>query len=89
MTDEQFAWARQFHDNIGLREYSRLAWAVVRVIFWGVFLSALSGLRFFLYTALFSAMAFPLLAPRWRPAYRLLRAILGNRRLPEEPMPRR
>ncbi len=89
MTDEQVAWARQFYGNIGLREYRRLTWAVLRAIFWGFFLTAMSGLHLFLYIAFLAAMGLPLLAQRWPPAYRLFRAILGNNLLPQHPMPRR
>jgi len=97
MDDEQKEWQKQFWINFGLREYFRFGCAFIIWIFILVALSiafAFAGYSANSTSIIFSAIlvitifVFPFIARSWRPAYSLLRKILGNDNLPMEPMPR-
>ena len=86
--DDRKAWETQFNSNFGAREYVRLSAALLAWILLGVSLAAVSRLTPLFYLFLISGFAFPFITRRWRPGYRLLLVILGNKDLPQEPMPR-
>ncbi len=88
MDEERERWGQQFNSDFGARELLRFMAAFIGWILLGAFLAAITRLTPISYAFLISAFAFPFSTFYWRPAYRLFRIILGNRNLPEEPMPR-
>ncbi len=88
MNDEQKKWDKQFGKSFGARELLRFGCAFMLWIFLGVAIAVLLNAPVIQLAFLLSACAYAPLTRRWRPAYRLLRTILGNKNLPPEPMPR-
>jgi len=95
MDDEQKKWRKQYSSSLGAKEYIRLSGAIVIWEFIGMAIALaialpgknekLSDIIIAIFTL--SIFVFPILI-RWRLAYSLLRAIVGNKNLPTEPMPR-
>ncbi len=54
----------------------------------GILLTTVIGSEVAYWLFFVTAVAFPIAGRVWRPAYRVMRAILGNPNLPQEPMPR-
>jgi uncharacterized membrane protein HdeD (DUF308 family) len=93
MDDEQKKWHEQFSENFGAREYVRFSCLFVLWMFLPAGLALVfnnSGIiAVFLITAfLVVAFTFSIISRTWKPAYAVLRKILGNKNLPVEPMPR-
>ena len=97
MDDERKKWSKQYTSNIGAREVLRLGRAFVIWIFILVALSIPFGLAgyssnsiswIFSTILIITIFAFPFIAFSWKPAYSLLRKIIGNENLPTEIMPR-
>jgi hypothetical protein len=86
MDEEQREWQKQLAKNFGLREYIRFMAAFIVWIFLGVALCIILGSIVPFIVFLLAPFAFA--GPRWKPAYSLLRLILGNKNLPIDPMPR-
>jgi hypothetical protein len=94
MNDEQKIWSRQYASSIGTKEFIRVGCAIIIWIFLGIGLTLAFHLTGYsadsaIFNIFFIAMfAFQFVATRWKPAYSLLRKILGNENLPIEPYPR-
>ena len=96
MDEEQKNWRQQYTSNIGVREVLRLGFAFVIWILILIVLSipfgfagySSSSISWIFSTILvITILAFPFIAFSWKPAYSLLRKILGNKNLPTEPRP--
>ena len=97
MNEEQKKWSSQYTSNIGGREFLRLGCAIgswililvgLTIVFGFVGLSSkFTGLLFGTILVI-SFGLFPFIARSWGPGYSLVRRILGNQNLPEEPYPR-
>ena len=95
MDEEQQKWYKQYLSSFGVKEVLRAGCAILAWQFLGVALAliiAIPGKNEIFAQVIFgiftlSIFVFPFLI-RWRPAYSLLRAIIGNENLPTEPMPR-
>ena len=83
------AWEQQFDSNFGSKELLRFLGAFAGWLFLGLAISLVMNDYVIFYPFLIAAFAFPLACLRWKPAYKLLRIILGNDRLPTEPRPPR
>src|SRR5574338_538859 len=88
MDENQQRWSKQFWSHFGANEYVRftlagLVWGLAGLAL-SIALHAEAVFGFFL----FSMFVFPLIATRWRPAYRIYWWILGNKGLPEGPYPK-
>jgi hypothetical protein len=86
--EEQRAWLKQFQGNFGAREYVRFAVVFMFWVFSGVALSIILGFGPIFPIFVVTVLVFAAVAPKWKPAYLLLRKILANNNLPTEPMPR-
>ena len=88
MDEEQRKWYQQYLASFGVREFFRFG---CFLIFWislaGVLTVILKSSMVFLAFFILMFMV-AIIAPRWRPAYHLLRLIWGNQNLPYEPYPR-
>lgn len=91
MNPERREWRDQFARNIGARETMRFALAFLGMVFLGVALSILAGSTTLSTTVfaifLIALFIFPALSLKWRSTYRVLRFILGNSNLPQDPIP--
>ena len=87
MDEERQAWHKQFGSNFGAREYVRFAVVFIIWMFLGGALSIILGSSVVIIMFLFAAFTWAAVSSRWKPAYSLLRIILGNKNLPTEPMP--
>ena len=87
MDEDRRHWHDQFSSNFGAAEYVRFVLALLVWILMGVIAGV--ALRSFAIFGSFlvSGFAFPFVAMKWAPGYRLFRKILGNRNLPEQPSP--
>ena len=91
MNEERNKWSKQFSSNVGARELLRLGCFIV---IWMLLAGALSSIfytsqliQLLLFTIfLISLFAFAIVSQTWKPAYSLLRKIVGNKNLPSEPM---
>jgi hypothetical protein len=90
MGEEQKKWHQQFSASFGLQEYLRFSCAILIWNFLGVILGLV--LEFAGYSmggfvvAIFVVMmfVFPFTVWSWKPAYSILRLILGKEKLPPE-----
>ena len=90
MGEEQKKWHQQFSASFGLQEYLRFSCAILIWNFLGVILGLV--LEFAGYSmggfvvAIFVVMmfVFPFVVWSWKPAYSILRLILGKEKLPPE-----
>jgi len=89
MNQEWKSWEQQFFSNFGIKELLRFLGVFAGWQLAGFALSVLTGNVMIFFPFLLTAFAFPFVCRRWRPAYWLLRFILGNENLPPGPMPRR
>ena len=87
MDEEQRAWLKQFQSNFGAREYVRFAVVFMFWVFSGVALSIILGFGPIFPIFVVTVLVFAAVAPKWKPAYLLLRKILANKNLPTEPLP--
>jgi hypothetical protein len=91
MDEGQEKWSKQFWSNFGSKEFLRAYGVFFAWILLGVLLALIAGspgAEIILTVFVGTLFAFMLLG-RWQPVYRIYRAILGNKNLPPEPMPRR
>ena len=80
-------WDHQFWSNIGPVEIFRFGCVSILWLCLGVWIGgALRSLPIILVT-LATILVYPLLATKWKPIYRVHRAILGNKNLPIDPAP--
>ncbi len=87
MNDEQKEWKRQYYTNLGSREFFRLACAIVTWLFAGIVLTFVFKNGIFFDVFFITMFVFPFVAHSWKPAYLVLREILGNKNLLSELMP--
>jgi hypothetical protein len=91
MDEDQRQWLNQFWRNIGITEYLRMAVAISVWFAIGVGLAVWAGSTFLSFTIFllfcFTLFGFASLSLRWKPAYQLSRAIIGNKNLPTEAFP--
>src|SRR5574342_694199 len=94
MNDEQKEWSKQYTSNIGAKEFLRLGCAIMLWVFIGVGVSLIFELLgYSVHNIVFGTFfiilfVLPFVAYSRKPAYSLLRKILGNENLPREPYPR-
>jgi hypothetical protein len=88
MDDEQKEWSSQLSRSLGVKEFLRFGCAFILWHLIGVALAVLLDVPIIGAAFLMAAVAYSAVATRWRPAYRLLRGILGNATMPAEPWPR-
>jgi hypothetical protein len=86
MNDEQRKWKKQYSSCFGTREFLRLAIAILAWIFAGLAISSIVGSSTIFIAFFFVLFLFSFVSPRWKPAYSLLRKIIGNQNLPTEPL---
>jgi hypothetical protein len=89
MNQDSRAWEQQFDSNFGPKELLRFLGVFAGWLLLGLVLSVVTTDFVLFYPFLLTAFAFPFACRRWRPAYALLRLILGNKNLPPELMPTR
>jgi len=96
MDEEQKEWQKQFWTNFGATEYIRFSCSFGLWMFLAVALALTLSLvfnipeivgGFLITTFLIAAFTFSIVSRTWRPAYNILRKILGNKDLPTEPIP--
>jgi hypothetical protein len=87
MNQDWKTWEHQFGSNFGARELLRFLGVFAVWLFLGWLISLMKGDYVLFYPFLITAFAFPLACSRWKPAYALLRVILGNPNLPSKPRP--
>jgi len=85
--EEWRAWDKNFWANIGLIEILRFGCASLLLLTLGVVLGVYFQSLFLIISPIAILFFFIVLGLRWRFAYRINRKILGNKNLPEEPMP--
>lgn len=88
MDEEQKEWHQIYSASIGASEFLRFGCFFLFWIFSGVALAITFNNFAILVIFFITLFIFAIVAPRWRPAYFLLRKIVGNENLPTEPMPR-
>lgn len=97
MNEEQKRWSYQYSSNFGAKEFLRLSCALIIWVFVLIIISvlfALAGYSSNLMSWIFSTILvisilfLPVIALRTISGYVLLRRILGNENLPNEPYPR-
>lgn len=88
MDNEQKEWKRQYYANLASREFFRLACAIALWLLTGIALTLVFKNRIFFDLFFITMFVFPFIAHWWKPAYLILRKILGNKNLPSELMPR-
>ncbi len=81
------AWEQQFDSNFGAKELLRFLGVFAGWLFLGLAISLVTDDYVLFFPFLITAFAFPFACARWKPAYLLLRMILGNENLPSEPRP--
>ena len=87
MDEEQKEWYKQYSASFGVWEFVRFGCFFLFWIFSGLALTSIfnnSAIFVIFFIAIF---VFAIIASRWKPAYSLLRKILGNKSLPIEPRP--
>jgi len=89
MDQDLKAWEHQFDSNFGSKELLRFLGVICGWLFLGLALSLAIDDYVLFFPFLISAFAFPFASLHWKPAYMLLRFILGNENLPAEPRPPR
>jgi len=87
MNDEQKAWYERFGRSFGALEYLRSSCALILWMLVGAMLAGLLGIPIIVVIFLLVVFVYAPIATRWKPAYRLLRLILGNKEMPPEPRP--
>ncbi len=88
MNDEQKEWSKRLGKSFGAREYLRFSCAFMLWILLGAMLAGLLRAPIIVVIFLLAVFVYAPIATRWKPAYRLLRMILGNKGMPPEPWPR-
>ena len=88
MSRELKAWEKQFESNFGPRELLRFLGILAGWELLGFVLSIVTGSVALFYPFLITAVVFPFVCRKWKPAYWLLLWIVGNKGLPPEPKPR-
>jgi len=88
LDDEQRKWQKQYISSLGSRELWRLAVAVIAWLLIGVVISVITGSSVIFDVFFVTLFVFAFIAPKWKPAYSILRKIAGNEDLPTEPFPR-
>jgi len=93
MNEERNKWSKQLSSNFGAKEFLRFGCAVMIWLFIGLAISIPIGVAGYSWASMIfviflsTILVFPFVTRRWKPAYSLLRKILGNKNLPSEPMP--
>lgn len=89
MRQDWKAWEQQFGNNFGAKELLRFLGVLAGWLFLGLGISLVTRDYAIFFPFLITAFAFPFACMRWKPAYMLLRMILGNENIPIEPRPHR
>ncbi len=87
MNQEQKDWYKQLGRSFGAKEFLRFGCAFLFWILLGTTLAVWLRAPVIELAFLLAVFVFAPIATRWRPAYRVLRTILGNRDMPAEPCP--
>lgn len=88
MNDEQKEWYNRLSRSFGAKEFLRFGCAFLLWLLLGTALGVLLHTAIIEIAFLLAACVYAPIATRWRPAYRLHRAIWGNKEMPPEPWPR-
>ena len=88
MDEKQREWQKQFWANFGGWEYLKYSAAFLIWNFAGIAIAVIlhAGAIYALFFV--ATLVFTRLATTWRPAYLVFRKVIGNDKMPPEPMPR-